>query len=46
MNWKTTSSGIAAILAGAALILKGNITEGIASIIAGIGLMSARDHNK
>ena len=46
MNWKTTAAGLAAILGGAAMVLKGNVTEGITSIVAGIGLLFAKDYNK
>lgn len=42
-NWKTTLAGLGAIISGVALIVKGNIAEGVTGIITGIGLISAKD---
>lgn len=44
-NWKTSLAGLGAILTGAAMIVKGNYVEGIASVSAGIGLLKAKDSN-
>ena len=44
-NWKTTFFGIASIVSGVALILKGNTIEGITAITTGLGLGVAKDHN-
>lgn len=47
-SWKTTLGGIAAILTGVASIA-GNgwqpTTEAITALIAGLGLLFAKDHN-
>ena len=49
-SWKTTVAGIAAILTGAAMLLQaligdgGSIEGGIASVMAGVGLLAARDN--
>ena len=50
-SWKTTVGGIGSILAGLALILKGVAGDGeadfaaaVAAIMAGIGLLAARDN--
>lgn len=42
-NWKTTFFGITTTLGGVALILKGNVTEGVSTVLAGIGLIFAKD---
>lgn len=44
-NWKTTIFGIGSIFSGVVLILKGSIPEGITSIMAGLGLAVAKDHD-
>ena len=44
-NWKTSSTGIGAIVCGIGCILKGDLTGGITAIITGIGLLGAKDHN-
>ena len=44
-NWKTTLFGVSAILGGAAMIVKGNPSEGVMSIITGFGLLFAKDHD-
>ena len=44
-NWKTTFFGIASIISGVALIMKGNTIEGITAITTGLGLGVAKDHN-
>lgn len=55
MNWKTTAAGIGAILTALADILTGvghgtitaNLTADVTAIIAGIGLIVAKDaHTK
>ena len=51
-SWKTSGAGAAAILAGAAMVLQaltgegGSLEGGIASIMAGVGLLVARDNDK
>lgn len=44
-NWKTTFFGLASVISGVALILKGQIVEGITAITAGLGLGAAKDHD-
>lgn len=44
-NWKTTFFGIASVISGVALIMKGQMIEGITAISAGLGLGVAKDHN-
>ena len=44
-NWKTTFFGIASVISGVALIMKGQTIEGITAITAGLGLGVAKDHN-
>lgn len=52
-SWKTTAAGIGAILGGLASIIAaltggegGSIEGGIAAILAGVGLLAARDNSK
>jgi hypothetical protein len=42
-NWKTTFFGIASVISGVALILKGNIIEGVTAITTGLGLSVSKD---
>lgn len=44
-NWKTTISGLGAIISGIALIVKGDIAGGVTAVITGIGLVAAKDSN-
>jgi len=44
-NWKTSLLGLGSILTGVALFLTGDQAGAIASIMSGIGLMFAKDHN-
>ena len=44
-NWKTTLFGISSIITGIATIIKGDIQTGITTIIAGTGLLFAKDHD-
>jgi hypothetical protein len=44
-NWKTTLFGIGSIFSGVVLIVKGNIPEGVTSIMTGLGLAVAKDHD-
>lgn len=44
-NWKTTFFGLTTVLSGVALIIKGQPAEGIATVLAGLGLTVARDHD-
>lgn len=44
-NWKTTFFGLASVVSGVALILKGQLIEGITAITAGLGLGVAKDHD-
>lgn len=41
---KTTLSGFAAILGGVVSILKGDISTGAVTIVTGVGLIFAKDH--
>jgi len=41
---KTTLTGFAAILGGVATILKGDIATGVSTVIAGFGLVLAKDN--
>jgi hypothetical protein len=41
---KTTLSGFAAILGGVVSILKGDLSTGVTTVITGIGLVLAKDH--
>jgi hypothetical protein len=43
-NWKTTF--FATIFSGVALIIKGQLVEGITAITAGLGLGAAKDFDK
>jgi len=45
-NWKTTFFGLASIVSGVALILKGQMIEGITAITTGLGLGVAKDFDK
>ena len=42
-NWKTTLAGVSGIIAGISLIVNGHVTEGVSSIVVGIGLLFAQD---
>ena len=44
-NWKTTIAGGICVIAGVALIYVGKAVEGGSLIIAGLGLISAKDSN-
>jgi len=44
-NWKTTFFGLASVISGVALILKGQMIEGLTAITAGLGLGAAKDHD-
>jgi hypothetical protein len=45
-NWKTTITGVAAILSGVKIYIStGNINEALTAIIAGVGLLFAKDHD-
>ena len=43
-NWKTTLSGVSAILVGVTLIVKGDYGSGATSIVTGFGLLFAKDY--
>jgi hypothetical protein len=46
MNWlkqKTTWTGLTAIAVGALLIYKGNLNEGVQTVIGGFGLIFVRE---
>ena len=45
-NWKTTFFGLASIVSGVALILKGQMIEGVTAITTGLGLGVAKDYDK
>lgn len=44
-NWKTTLSGLGAVITGVATIVKGDVITGVSVIITGLGLVSAKDYN-
>ena len=44
-NWKTTFFGIASVISGIALIIKGSVIEGVTAITTGLGLGMAKDHD-
>lgn len=44
-NWKTTLSGILSIAAGVWMITNGKLEEGTTAIIAGVGLLLAKDYD-
>jgi hypothetical protein len=44
-NWKTSLLGLGSIVTGVALFLTGDQAGAIASIMSGIGLLFAKDHN-
>jgi hypothetical protein len=45
INWKTNLTGLGALISSTALIVNGNIVEGITGVLAALGLFSAKDHN-
>ncbi len=45
-NWQSTLFGVGSVISGVALYFQGNTTEGIAAILAGIGLIVSKDANK
>ena len=44
-SWKTTLFGLGSIFSGVVMIVKGHIPEGVTSIMAGLGLTAAKDHD-
>lgn len=44
-NWKTTLAGAASLLTGIVQIIKGDIASGASAIVAGVGLIFAKDNN-
>jgi len=44
-NWKTSLLGFGSIVTGVALFLTGDQAGAIASIMSGVGLLFAKDHN-
>jgi hypothetical protein len=44
-NWKTSLLGLGSIVTGVALFLTGDQAGAIASIMSGVGLLFAKDHN-
>lgn len=42
-NWKTTLAGVASVLTGISLVVTGQLIEGLAAIVAGLGLHNAKD---
>jgi len=42
-NWKTSLSGLGAIITGVAVVLKGDVVGGVTAIITGVGLLTAKD---
>jgi len=44
-NWKTTIAGILTIAGGIGMAVQGNYEQAIATIIAGVGLLLAKDYD-
>lgn len=44
-SWKTTLSGIAAVITGVVAIASGETLTGVTAIITGIGLIAGKDFN-
>lgn len=44
-NWKTTLAGLGSLITGVASIVTGDLHTGVTAIIAGIGLIAAKDAN-
>lgn len=44
-NWKTTLSGILTIGGGIWMVWSGKVEEGVTTIIAGVGLLIAKDYD-
>ncbi len=44
-NWKTTFFGFASLISGVALILKGQLVEGVTAISTAFGLVVAKDYD-
>jgi hypothetical protein len=44
-NWRTTLFGASSVITGIALIVKGDLTNGIAAILCGLGLAASKDAN-
>lgn len=44
-SWKTTFSGIAAVITGVVAIASGETFTGVTAIITGVGLMFGKDFN-
>lgn len=42
-NWKTSLSGLGAIITGISLFFKGDAVSGISAVVTGIGLIAAKD---
>lgn len=44
-NWKTTFFGFASFISGIALIIKGQVIEGVTAISTALGLGVAKDYD-
>ena len=45
-NWKTSLAGVGTIIVGVSKIVSGDIAGGATLVIAGVGLLSAKDADK
>jgi len=44
-SWKTTLSGLAAVITGVVAVASGDTLTGLTAIIAGVGLIVGKDFN-
>jgi len=44
-NWKTSLAGLGTVITGVIAIVNGDMATGVASIVAGLGLIFAKDSN-
>ena len=42
-NWKSSLAGLGAIILGVAKVVSGDLSSGVTSVIAGVGLLMAKD---
>lgn len=45
-NWKTSLSGLAALLSGVAMYVGGSKMEGLTAMLVALGLINAKDADK
>lgn len=44
-NWKSSLAGLGTVILGVAKIISGDLSTGITGIIAGVGLLVAKDYD-